>query len=104
MIVEGTSRLSRTAVKRRLRGLSSTSGDLDFDVDLLLAEVAERRRIAPGLYPFERGKRGGISRVAEVSPAIYAFLLWLAAPFSPLRTEGRYTETDRWFDRLVLNV
>ncbi len=104
MLVEGTSRLSRTAVKRRLRGLSSTNGDLDFDVDLLLAEVAERRRVAPDVYPFERNERGGVARVARVSPTTYAFLLWLSAPFSPLRTESRYSETDRWFDLLVLNV
>jgi hypothetical protein len=104
MIVERASRLSRTAVKRRLRGLAGGNGDLEFEVDLLLAEVAERRRIAPAVYPFEPSGRGGVSRVATVSPTIYIFLLWLSAPFSPVRVESRYGETDRWLDLLVLNV
>lgn len=101
MIVEGRMRISRTALRRRLRGAGAA--DLNVDVDLLLGEVERRRRIAPDAYPFERTDRG-IARVDGVPPTLYAFLLWLSAPFAPVRRESRYRETDEWFDELVLNV
>src|SRR4051794_6969206 len=86
MLVEGTARLSRTAIRRRLRGAGA--GDLDVEVDLLLSEVERRKRLAPDIYPFERTTRG-LARVSGVSVAIYGFLLWLSVPFSPVRREGR---------------
>ena len=40
----------------------------------------------------------------DVSATIYTFLLMLSVSFSPVRREKRYSETDVWFDQLVLNV
>src|SRR5688572_23880185 len=76
MLVEGTKRMSRTGLRRRLKG-----GDAaDVDIDLLVSEIERRRRLAPAIYPFERTTRG-VARVSDVSPAIYSLLLWLSVPF-----------------------
>jgi hypothetical protein len=59
--------------------------------------------MAPRVYPFRQDIEGGAVVVAEAASCLYAFLLCISVS-APYREQRRWTETDRWFDRVVLQA
>ena len=72
----------------------------DARIDLLVAEIARRRRIAPRVYAFAVDDE--VVRTAAVAaPAIYRFLLWLSIKGAPFRKQERHSEAEQPFDALA---
>lgn len=57
MLVEGRAHLSRSVIRRYLISELS-AGDPDIVIDILLNEIARRKRACPEGYPFDEHERG----------------------------------------------
>lgn len=72
-------------------------------IEMLLAEVARRRALAPCVYPWARG--GAVIERVDPTPQAglaYEFLRWLALDGTPFRRLRRWTEAEWAFDRIVV--
>lgn len=112
MLASGHVVVSRSLLRARLRVtlfMDAGSGPADLDPDDLevaiesvLLEVARRRRLCAGKYPFvECGT--GLSIDRDCDALGYVFLLLLAASPAP-RSSRRLGNIERSFDLLVLNA
>ena len=72
-------------------------------IEMLLAEVARRREIAPCVYPWVRdGAVVALTNPAPRAGSAYEFLRWLALEGTPFRRGRRWTEAEWAFDRIVV--
>jgi hypothetical protein len=72
-------------------------------IEMLLAEIARRRTIAPGVYPWARD--GSMLDRADPPPSagsVYEFLRWLSLEATPFRLQKKWTEVEWAFDRIVV--
>lgn len=104
MLLESRVRAARSRIRKALRSALHPSDDeLEAAVNFLLNEMSARERIAPRTYPFRQESEGGAVLQVSTASCLYSFLLCMSVS-RPFREERRWSETDRWFDRVVLQA
>ena len=103
MVVDGCLTVSRSTMRRHLRGsVSMDSGDLDVTIELLTQEVSRRRQVAGKTYPFSV-ESGNVRLALSGDSLCYVFLLCISTS-APLRCENRQGEVELLLDMVVLDA
>src|SRR5258706_4487534 len=98
MLLESKNYVPRAKIRRYQRSMFGEDQP-DVAVDILLQEVARRRRACQTAYPFEED---GTGVRFQKSPAATPYLFMLCISVSkPYRDEHRYKDTDELFDTVV---
>lgn len=102
LLIEDRRRLSRAAIRQRLVGASGDDGG-ELLLDLLLAEVQRRERLAPAAYPYTSDGTS-IERRAGIEARPYHFILLLAASPNFRNANDAFDEPVELFDYLVVQA
>lgn len=101
MLVERRSYMPRARIRKYIKTLFAEDQP-DVSVEILLREIARRRRHCPITYPFEEHD-SGIKYTQSKTGTPYIFMLCMSVS-KRYRDEHRQKDTDQLFDSLVLDA
>ena len=103
MVVDGCSTVSRSTIRRLLRGdVWIDREDLEVIIELLTQELSRRSQVVGRTYPFSV-ESGNIRLACSDDSLCYVFLLCISTS-APLRSENRQADVELLLDMVVLDA